>query len=61
VDPVSDLELGFSEELRIGFGREQFGQGLEIGLSSALERLKEFLGVPGLFGSENGRCHESPP
>ena len=41
VDAVSDLELGLSQELAIGLGGQEFGEGAEVGCDGLLQGLED--------------------
>src|SRR5262245_38670689 len=61
VDAVSDLELGLSQELAVGLGGQQLGQGAEVGLDGLPQRLEDALGRIGLLGGQGRRRHGGPP
>ena len=52
MDVIPDLELGLAEELMVGLGGEQIGQGAEVGFGGLTERLIDPIGECGLFGSQ---------
>jgi hypothetical protein len=61
MDQVAELELGGAEELFVGLGGEQLGDGAEVVLGGGLERLEQLLGAAGLLLGEMGEGHGAPP
>jgi hypothetical protein len=57
MDQVSELELGGAEELIVGLGGEQLGDGAEVMLSGGGEGLEELLGASGLVFREMVKGH----
>jgi hypothetical protein len=60
VNEVADGEFGGPEELVIGLGGEQFGEGAEILLGGVEQSLEDALGAVGLFGGELRGGHGKP-
>src|SRR5262249_45541872 len=61
VDPVSDIELGRSEDLAVGLGGQRLGEGAEVGLDGLPQGLIDALGFLGLLGGQRRRRHGGPP
>jgi hypothetical protein len=62
MDQVAERELGGAEELVVGLGGEQFGDGAEVVLGGGGEGLEELLGASGLvFGQMIERHGGNPP
>ncbi len=60
VDEVSDLEFGLPQELAVGFGGEQVGQILEVGLGGLTKGMKDPAGQLSLVGSQGESRHGRP-
>jgi hypothetical protein len=52
MDEVAELELGGAEELVVGLGGEQLGDGAEVVLGGGGEGVEELLGTSGLVFRE---------
>jgi hypothetical protein len=52
MDHFSELEFGGSEELVVGLGGQQLGDGLEVRVGGGPERFVKFLGLAGLLLGE---------
>jgi hypothetical protein len=52
VGAVSDLELGPPQELAVGLGGQQLGEGAEVGVDGLPQGLEDALGFLGLLGGQ---------
>jgi hypothetical protein len=55
VNGIANLELGVAEELVVGLGGEEFGEGTEVLVGGLAEKLVEAFGLGALFG---GQVHD---
>jgi hypothetical protein len=53
VDTVSHVELGLPQELAVGLGGQQLGEGAEVGIDGLPQGLEDALGFRGLLGGQS--------
>ena len=61
MDQVAEMEFGGAEELFVGLGGEQLGDGAEIVLGGGLEGFEQPLGAAGLLVGEMVERHGGGP